>query len=207
MATNNTRQTALVALGSFASFGFALFSSMLLSRFLSKTDYGTYKQVMYVYETLLIVFTLGLPRAYSFFLPRVPLEQAKSLIIKISLLFLVLGMLMSVLLYTQAGRIAVLLNNKELEVALKLFSIVPTIMLPTMGLDGILASFKRASQIAVYNIATRVLMLFFVAFPVVIFRQDYVCAIKGFVIASVLSLIIAEYIIFIPFKREFTIEP
>lgn len=202
MSTSNTKQAAWVAVGSLASFGFALISSMILSRFLSKADYGTYKQVMYVYETLLVVFTLGLPRAYSFFLPRVPLEQTKNLIIKISLLFFALGGLMSILLFTQAGRIASLLNNDDLEGALKLFAIVPTIMLPTMGLDGILASFKRARQIAFYNIATRVLMLLFVALPVMIFNQSYEGAIKGFVIASIISLIIAECIIFIPLKSS-----
>lgn len=201
MATSNTKQAAWVGIGSLASFGFAIISSMILSRFLSKADYGTYKQVMYVYETLLVVFTLGLPRAYSFFLPRVPFKQAKSLIVKISLLFLLLGALMSVLLYTQAHRISLILNNEELEDAIRLFSIVPTIMLPTMGLDGILASFRRAKLIAFYNISTRVLMLLFVALPVMLFNQDYKSAIIGFVISSILSFIIAECMIFIPFRN------
>lgn len=201
-ATNNTKQAAWVAIGSFASFGFALVSSMILSRFLSKADYGTYKQVMYVYETLLVVFTLGLPRAYSFFLPRVPLQYARNLIIKISLLFLILGALMSILLYSQAHRIALLLNNDDLEDAIRLFSVVPIIMLPTMGLDGILASFKRAKLIAFYNISTRILMLLFVALPVMLFNQGYKGAIVGFVAASILSFIIAECMIFVPLRSS-----
>ena len=77
--TNNTEQAAWVGLGSLCSFGFALVSSAILSRYFNKADYGTYKQVMYVYTTLLTVFTLGLPRAFSYFLPRVELCQAKEL--------------------------------------------------------------------------------------------------------------------------------
>ena len=195
---SNTKQAAWIAVGSLASFGFALISSMILSRFLSKTDYGTYKQVMYVYDTLLIVFTLGLPRAYSFFLPRVPVSQAKSLIIKVSLLFLFLGGLMSLLLYTQAEIIASLLNNDELVVAIRLFSVVPSILLPTMGLDGILASFKRARLIAFYHVSTKILMVLFVALPVMLFDRGYKSAIIGFIVASTISLIIAECLIFIP---------
>ena len=68
--SNNTIQAAWVALGSLFAFGFSIVSSIILSRYFDKTDYGTYKQVIYVYHTLLIVFTLGLPKTYSYFLPR-----------------------------------------------------------------------------------------------------------------------------------------
>ena len=86
--TNNTRQAAWIAIGSLFSFGFTMVSSMILSRYFSKEDYGTYKQVLYVYHTLLTVFTLGLPKAYSYFLPRVGNLQAKHLISKLTTIFL-----------------------------------------------------------------------------------------------------------------------
>ena len=97
--TNNTKQAAWVAVGSLCSFGFSIVSSMILSRYFNKTDYGTYKQVMYVYNTLLTVFTLGLPKAFSYFLPRVELTQSKSLIRKITNLFFLLGGVFSLLLF------------------------------------------------------------------------------------------------------------
>ena len=80
MATNNTKQAAWVGIGSLCSFGFTIVSSMILSRYFDKAEYGTYKQVMYVYNTLLTIFTLGLPKAFSYFLPRVENAQAKGLI-------------------------------------------------------------------------------------------------------------------------------
>ena len=99
MAESNTKQAAWVALGSFCSFGFSIVSSMILSRYFTKSDYGTYKQVMYVYNTLLSVFTLGLPKAFSYFLPRVELSQSKNLIAKITKLFFLLGGVFSLLLF------------------------------------------------------------------------------------------------------------
>lgn len=69
MATNNSQQAVWVAMGNLFSFGFSIVSSMILSRYFDKVDYGTYKQVMYVYSTLLAVFSLGLPSAYSYFYP------------------------------------------------------------------------------------------------------------------------------------------
>ena len=97
--TSNTQQAFWVGIGSLFSFGFTIVSSMILSRYFDKGDYGTYKQVLYVYGTLLTVFTLGLPKAFSFYLPRVPLNQAKNLISKITSLFYWLGGFFSVLLF------------------------------------------------------------------------------------------------------------
>ena len=55
--TSNTKQAAWIAIGSFFSFIVGIVSPMILSRYFGKGDYGTYKQVMYVYNTLLTIFT------------------------------------------------------------------------------------------------------------------------------------------------------
>ena len=89
--TNNTKQAAWVAIGSLFSFAVGIISPMILSRFFDKGDYGTYKQVMYVYSTLLTVFTLGLPKAYAYFLPKYGREYSKDIINKITSMFIVLG--------------------------------------------------------------------------------------------------------------------
>ena len=162
MSTNNTKQAAWVAIGSLCSFGFSIVSSMILCRYFNKADYGTYKQVMYVYNTLLTVFTLGLPKAFSYFLPRVELAQTKSLIRKITNLF----------------------------------------MLPTMGLDGILATFKQTKFIALYNILTNVFKLICVALPVMIWDLGYVEALWGFVFASFVTFLLALYLKYLPVRNQ-----
>ena len=81
--TNNSKQAMWVAIGQFCSFAIGFISPVILSRYFTKGDYGTYKQVMYVYDTLLTVFTLGLPRAYSYFIPRVSKSQSKDVVKKL----------------------------------------------------------------------------------------------------------------------------
>lgn len=147
---SNTIQAFWVAFGSVISYSFILLTSMILSRYFDKGDYGTYRQVMYVYNTFLVVFTLGLPRAYSYFLPRVPTGEAKDTISKITYLFIGLGIIFSLLLFFGSPLIAVFLKNPDLKYAIKLFSLVPVFMLPTMGVDGILASFKKSQYIAIH---------------------------------------------------------
>lgn len=197
---NHTKQAAWVALGSLFSFGFGIVSSVILSRFLIKQDYGTYKQVIFVYTTLLAVFTLGLPRAYSFFIPRVRPEEVNNLIDKINYLLFGLGAIFSTLLFIFSKEIALFLSNPDLEFALKIFSPVPCLMLPTMGLEGVLASFKMNRYMAFYTILTRLIMLLCVIIPVLLFSAGYVGALIGFLISSIFSFAIALVLKNLPTK-------
>ena len=199
---SNTVQAFWVAFGSVISYGFILLTSMILSRYFAKGDYGTYKQVMYVYSTLLVVFTLGLPRAYSYFLPRIPLSEVKDTINKITYLFFLLGMLFSALLYFGSSSIALFLKNPDLDYAIKLFSLVPLFMLPTMGVDGILATFKKSRYIAIYKGLSSFFQLVCVSVPVIFFNGTYETAIVGFSISSLLICIVALYLKSMPVRNE-----
>lgn len=200
--TSNTKQAAWVAIGSLCSFGFAIVSSMILSRYLSKSDYGTYKQVMYVYNTLLTVFTLGLPKAFSFFLPRVELSQSKNLIQKVTTLFYFLGGGFSFLLFVFAPHISGFLKNPDLVSALRIFAVVPFFLLPTMGLDGILATFKQTKYLAVYHVLTNLFKLLCVALPVMVWRLGFKEALWGFVVASFITFLLAYYLKYMPVRRK-----
>ncbi len=199
--TNNTIQAFWISLGSLFAFGFGIVSSMILSRYFPKEDYGTYKQVLYVYNTLLSVFTLGLPKTFSYFLPRTPINQSKNLIKKITNLFFLLGGIFSATLYIFSMQIAVILKNPDLELAIKIFSPVPFFMLPTMGLEGILATYKRTQFMAIYTVLNNVLKLIFVALPVIFFKGGYIQAIIGFTIASFICFVVALYLKYLPVKN------
>lgn len=203
-STSNSRQTMWVAIGQFSAFAIGILSPMILSRYFTKGDYGTYKQVMYVYNSLLIVFTLGLPKAYSYFIPRVHLSESKDVIRKISHIFAVLGFLFSVLLFGGASFIANMLHNQDLEVALRWFSPTPLLMLPVMGLEGILASYKRAKHIALFTFSTRMFTLLCTVFPVIIFNGNYIQSIIGFNVASLLTCIFAYYLKYLPTKNIYS---
>lgn len=196
----NTTQAIWLGIGSFTSFGFAIISTAILSRFLPKEDYGTYRQVMYVYSTLLTVFTLGLPRAYSYFLPRVRIETGLSLVKKLNRAFLLLGLIFSLVLFWGAEGIALVLNNPDLTTAIKIFSPSPFFLLPTMGLEGVLATYKKTQWNAIYTILSRILMILFVAVPVVMYKQNSVTALWGFTISSALSYICSLIFFRLPFK-------
>lgn len=198
--TSNIAQAMWIGIGSLFSFLFAIVSSAILSRYLTKTEYGTYKQVLYVYTTLQSVFTLGLPLAYSYFLPRVSKGEGKTLTRRLEIAFLALGSVFSLVLFFGADTIAGILRNPNLGINIKIFSPTPVLVLPTMGLQGVLATYKQTIWNAVYIVATRILMMIFVALPVAFYRADCQTAVWGFVIASFISLIVAMWVKNIPYK-------
>ena len=200
--TSNTKQAAWVAVGSFFSFIVGIISPMILSHFLDKADYGTYKQVMYIYNSLLAVFTLGLPKAYAFFLPKYSLNYSRDVILKITNIFFILGLIFSLVLFWGAGTISSLMNNPDLKKALIVFSPTPFFLLPTMGLDAIYASFKRTKYLAYYVIFTRILTIAFIILPVILFSGNYIHAIVGFDIASLFTFFFALYLKSWPVKNE-----
>lgn len=201
VSDSNTKQAFWLGLGNLMSFGFVIISSMILSRYFNKEDYGTYKQVMYVYTTLLTVFTLGLPKAFSYFLPRVNLEKGKSLVNKITLLFFILGIIFSISLFISSPLIAVVMKNNELNLAMRIFSPVPFLMLPTMGLESIYATYRKTHISAIYSVLSKAFMLLCVALPVLLFKCDYIVALWGFLVASLFNFILAILLSYSPFKE------
>lgn len=200
--TNNTRQAAWVGIGSLFSFLVGIISPMILSRFFGKGDYGTYKQVMYVYTTLLTVFTLGLPKAYAYFLPKFGREYSKDVINKITSMFIVLGLVFSIVLFSGSKLISRILNNNDLALALRVFSPTPLLLLPTIGLEGIFSSFRKTQYLALYTVVTRVLTVACTVFPVVFLNGNYIQALVGFDIASSITCVIALLMKSMPVRKE-----
>lgn len=197
----NTVQAVWIALGSLSSMGLSIASAAILSRFFDKAEYGTYRQILYVYNTLLVVFAAGLPRVFTYFLPRFRLSQGKNIVKKVSRVLLMTGICFSVSLFLCSGIISKLLGNPELAVGLKYFSVIPMLLLPTLGIEGILTSYKKAVYIAAYNIIINLLMLTGVVLPVIILGNSYLNAIYGWIAVSLMAFAIAVYFKNIPFRN------
>lgn len=198
--SSNTIQAFWVGLGNLSAFTLSIASAAILSRYFDKAEYGTYRQIIYVYTTLLVVFSAGLPRVFSYFLPRYSREEGKAIVWKVSRFLFLCGLAFSLFLFIFSGLIADLLKNEELKAGLRLFSPIPMLLLPTLGIEGIFSTYKKAFFIAVYNVSTRLLMLVFIVLPVIAFKGTYVHAISGWLVASLLTLIMAYKFKNIPFK-------
>jgi O-antigen/teichoic acid export membrane protein len=72
--------------------------------------------------------------------------------------------------------------------------------LPTLGIEGILSTYKKTIFIAVYNTLSRILMLIFIVAPVIILKGTYLYAIYGWIMVSLISFIVAYCFKGIPFR-------
>lgn len=176
-----------------SSFVLAFLSAAILSRYFDKTEYGTYKQIIYVYTTLQTVFTAGLPGVFSYFLPQYSDAEGKTLVNRITRVFFILGLVFSVVLYSTSGLIADLLKNPELEIGLKIFSPFPLLTIPTMGIEGIYTALKKTKYIAIYQTVSKLVMLVCLVLPVIAWHGDYRSAIVGWGVASLVTFVIAMY--------------
>lgn len=197
---SNTSQAFMIAAGQFIALCLTLGSTMILSRYMNKFNYGTYKQVFYVYNTLLAVFTLGLPKSFGFFLPRISKEEGKDFVNKSTKLFILMGGVFSGVLFFGAPVISKILNNEELNIALKLFSPVPIFLMPTLGLETIYSSYRETQVAAIYSIVTRVLLFACVTIPAFFCDISYYEAVLGFVVSAFLNFSLALYLKNRPFK-------
>jgi O-antigen/teichoic acid export membrane protein len=198
--SSNTKQAIWVGIGQLSSFFLLIINAAILARYFDKAEYGTYKQILYIYTTLLVLFSAGLLGASSYFLPKQTMEQGKDFIIRLTKVFVLLGFCFSLFLFLLAPLISDLFNNPNLTKGLRLFSITPMLMLPTNGLEGIYASLRKTHVIAIYSTVTRVFTLALITFPVIILKGTYITAIYGWIISSLLTCILAIYLILRPFK-------
>lgn len=198
---SNSQQALWVAMGSLASFGVTIVTSMILSRYFNKEDYGTYKQVMYIYNTLLTIFTLGLPQAFGYFLPRVPKEQGRDVINKITSIFFLTGSIFSLVLFFGSPIIANILQNDKLIDAVRLFSPVPFFLLPTLGIESIYSTYRKTYISSIYAVLTRIFIIICVVVPVIALKGTYKTAILGFMLSSAISFCIALYLKNAPFRN------
>ncbi|GHA46136.1 hypothetical protein GCM10007103_29020 [Salinimicrobium marinum] len=201
MKDSHSSQAFWVVIASLSSVSIAIVSAAILSRYFGKEEYGTYKQIIYVYNTLLVIFTAGLPKVFGYYLPRFNLSQGKSVVKKINRFLFLTGFLFSASLYFAAPVISRLLKNPELTEGLQLFSLVPVMLVPTLGIEGIFAAYRKTRFIALYNTLSRLLMLICIVVPVIFFNGGIMAAVYGWVCASFITLTLALFFKQIPFKN------
>ncbi len=188
---SNTLQILWMSISSFCTFFLAIISSAFLSRYLAVFEYGTYKQIMYIYTTLLGIFTVGLPAAFSYFLPTVSLSEAKDISGRLTKMFFILGFIFSLFLYAGSPYIAAFMKNPSLSEGLKIFAITPLLLLPTIGVESIYIIAKKTQVIAIYHIVTKLLSILCIVLPVYLLKGNLHIALYGWVTASAFSLCIA----------------
>lgn len=127
---------------------------------------------------------MGLPKCYSYFLARAPIEYGADIVKLLNKLFFVLSALFSIFLYLGADFISDIMGNELLVDNLRYFAITPMLLMPVMGVESILVVYGYGAMVLLYVFAGRLMMIVCTVMSVVVFDGGVTGAICGFVVSS-----------------------
>lgn len=143
-----SRQTAFLIFGrSYVSLcSFITFA--VLSNILSVEDYGNYRQIWLVFNTLSPIFLFGIPATVAFFIPQLERNKQKAFVVQTGMVLAGLGLILSACLFCGAGIISGLFSNPDTEGLLRIFSVYPFFYFTLAIMDSLFVCLGRAKLAA-----------------------------------------------------------
>ena len=177
----------------------ALIISIVLSRYLNVSDYGTYQQLFMVHGIVLAIISFGLPSSINFFLPRTKSNsERKGFVVQTYFILLAIGVFFGALVTIFAGYISRGLNNPGMAALLRVFIIYTLFLTPIVFIDSLLIVLKKTFRLVVYKTILFVFGLGAVLLPIA-FGASLDTIILSLVIFSVVQFLVASFLIFQPF--------
>ena len=130
-----------------------LLSSMLLSRYRTLDEYGTYSQVIMVTELVSTVLLMGLPQTVGYFLSRAESENEKKRFFTLySILSTVITAVIGVCLFLATPLIVKYFDNPYITAFSYIFAVYPwaSIMINTLG--SVLVVYGKAGRLACFTL-------------------------------------------------------
>lgn len=128
--TKLTTQAGGISLGRGIAALAGLVTAMVLSRILSTSEYGTYRQTWLMFYALAPVFELGITSSVAYLMPTLAREEVKTYLVQNGLLLGASGMLLGLGFLLIGKPLEVLFDNPGLAANLRAFALFPAFMLP-----------------------------------------------------------------------------
>lgn len=88
---------------------------MLMVRYLTKYDYGTFRHIMLIAVMISVTVAIGLPQSLSYFIPRVSTSrEKKQLAFQVFVVLTLLGLVAAIISYLLRFRISAWFNNPDI---------------------------------------------------------------------------------------------
>ena len=186
----------------------ATFTSLVLFSFLSRVltthDYATYRQTLLFYSILGPFLGAGLPGALLYFLP-VEQKLKKAVLLENLLALATAGLALSLFILGGGDNLlATIFNNPELKTTLKWFAFQPIFLLPTTATSACLLAEGRISQLAIFNIISKVLLFALVIMSTLILAKTPTAAIIGSGISAMLSFFLGSFLMWKSIAQGFS---
>lgn len=173
----------------------SLLAAMLLSRFRSLEEYGTYSQILLLVNITTALFMLGLPNSINYFLAQSESQHDKGI-------FLSTYYTLSTILSAIVGLVLILttpiaieyFNNPYLAKFLYVLAVYPWAKIIISSIENVLIVYKKTTVIIYYRVANSLLILFSII-AVEIFNWTFEIYMLLFIIVEIVFSIIVYLIV------------
>lgn len=144
----------------FITLAIGMVSSMLLSRFRSLTEYGTYSQMMMAVSLATSLIMLGLPNSISYFLSKTkdPDERADFLSVYYTL-STALSILVGVVLVAITPLLEMYFKNELIRTFWYFMATYPWTKVIMSGTENLLIAYNKSNTLTVFKVLNSVLLL------------------------------------------------
>jgi O-antigen/teichoic acid export membrane protein len=195
MAESRTAKVLILSSAQALTALVGILSTTILTRLLTKDDFGSYRQAMLVYAFAAPFVILGLDRTLYAFLPP-ETKRPRGLLFENLILLTIAGALLSLFILLGGDRLlAKRFNNPALASLIFLMLLYPLFMLPASAMSACLMSRNKTEQLAVFNVLSRLALFLLVIIPC-FFLPKSSTAILGHVAAAILITSVAVYLMF-----------
>lgn len=133
---------------------------MLLSRFISQLEYGTYSQITIINTLAISIFSLGLPNCINFFFARAESDSEKYFFLKAYFLSItIIFLLVAILLFALSPYIVFYFNNNLLYKYTIIFATLPLMSIVIQSNSHLLISIGKSNKLIILTLINNVSLL------------------------------------------------
>lgn len=140
---------------------------IVLVRLLSKSDYGTYLQVMLICSTISLIATFGIPHSVYYFVPQFDLKKQKIFLLQTLFFLFTIGAIASIVCFLSRDLIGQWMSNPSLAKIAIIFSGYLLFVIPDQFLEPMLISRDKAKLAAGINAIFSISFIIFALLPII----------------------------------------
>ena len=129
---------------------------VILVRLISKQAFGTYRQVLLVYTFLTGILSLQLSTSLYYFIPKLGLEQQRTILMQTLLLTFAAAMIIAGIMFFGAGHIARIFHNPDLVLLIRILALYPFVERLIALVPAFMISIDRPYRAGAYTLAASV---------------------------------------------------
>jgi len=148
MRLSLTGKAGYIALGKALASVSSLAAGAILSRYLTKDAYGTYRQLWLIYNTVHPLIALGIPTSISYFIPQLKEAERGAFNLQTFTFLTLGGGALSILFFFGGSLMTKTFHNPDLLPVARLFALVPVLTLPTLYYQNLFICLDRPLLVA-----------------------------------------------------------